>query len=120
MTKQERKEAYEKMAALLSNKPPYINNTWKCVQEFYRRYYGTTLDHIVGGEDCLRYRCDRRGWTSKTIMRQYTDTIVKYKPKPKTSTQLDLGIVFKQSSGNEYKGKGLIEHRPRGTKNGKS
>lgn len=52
-------------------------------------------------------------------MKIYSETIVKYKPKPKTPTQLDLGIVFKQSSGNEYKGKGMIEHRSKGIKNGK-
>lgn len=51
-------------------------------------------------------------------MKQYQDTIVKYKPKPKTPTQLNLGIVFKQSTGNEYKGKSMIQIPNRSTKNG--
>lgn len=51
-------------------------------------------------------------------MKQYIESIVKYKPKNKINKQLNLDIVFKQSSGKQYKGKGLIETRPRGNKNG--
>lgn len=52
MTKEERKNAYQKMAQLMIERPAYVKNTWRCVQDFYKYYYDTTLDMVASGYKC--------------------------------------------------------------------
>lgn len=49
MTREERKKAYQQMAQLMIERPLYVQHTWKCVQDFYKYYYSTTLDEVAGG-----------------------------------------------------------------------
>lgn len=49
MTREERTIAYQNLAHMMIKRPILVKDTWRCVQEFYRTFYSTTLDSVADG-----------------------------------------------------------------------
>ena len=61
-TKQERLQDYQWLANLMLENKEYKNNCWKCVKEFYKRYYHVTLDEAAGNNAYTQPSTIERDW----------------------------------------------------------
>ncbi len=61
-TKEQRLEDYQRLANLMLENNEYKNNCWKCVKEFYRRYYKATLDEVAENNAYTALSTIEREW----------------------------------------------------------
>lgn len=61
-TKEERLRDYQRLTNLMLEDNEYKNNCWKCVKEFYKRYYHATLDDVAGNSSYTQPSTVERDW----------------------------------------------------------
>ncbi len=61
-TKEQRLKDYQRLTNLMLENNEYKNNCWKCVKEFYRRYYKATLDEVAENNAYTALSTIEREW----------------------------------------------------------